>query len=260
MRTRLAAVLLALSSAAAAQQQKAPKAQAREAARHTVAQGETLWDIAGAYYKDHYKWRKIAEKNPAPVLNDPDLIYPGQVLLIPDAEDDQQDMDLESEGPSDQTAQTDLDKIPEAQFDQAPKERPQRPAEEAGPDADRVVPDSLFTRLPPAMTGQQPSVFRLAMSKDWSPEGSVLPREGRGIAAPGDTVRVAIRGEASKGQRYAVYRRSDRSEEDRDKTAVYVQRLGLVEIARRLSKQEYDAVVLRSGDAIQEGDMLKRER
>jgi len=49
---------------------------------HEVARGNTLSKIAKEYYGDGSKWPIIFEAN-QPMLKDPDLIYPGQVLRIP---------------------------------------------------------------------------------------------------------------------------------------------------------------------------------
>ena len=65
----------------------APKAQQKQGfavnKRHLVAQGETLWGLAQKYYKDPFKWVGIYNANINSVSN-PDLIYPGDELEIPD--------------------------------------------------------------------------------------------------------------------------------------------------------------------------------
>ncbi len=53
-----------------------------EAQFHTVASGDTLGKIAKKYYGNAMKYPVIFEAN-KPMLKDPDLIYPGQVLRIP---------------------------------------------------------------------------------------------------------------------------------------------------------------------------------
>jgi len=53
-----------------------------EAQFHTVVRGDTLSKIAKAYYSNAMKYPAIFEAN-KPMLKDPDLIYPGQVLRIP---------------------------------------------------------------------------------------------------------------------------------------------------------------------------------
>ena len=51
---------------------------------YTVEKGDTLSKIAKHHYGDANKWRKIFEAN-TDILKDPDRIFPGQVLKIPDA-------------------------------------------------------------------------------------------------------------------------------------------------------------------------------
>lgn len=53
-----------------------------EATFHTVEKGDTLSKIAKEVYGDPMKYPVIFEAN-TPMLKDPDLIYPGQVLRIP---------------------------------------------------------------------------------------------------------------------------------------------------------------------------------
>jgi nucleoid-associated protein YgaU len=58
-------------------------AQAAEAAVfHTVVSGDTLWAIAQKVYGDGGRYPEIFEAN-KPMLTNPDLIYPGQVLRCP---------------------------------------------------------------------------------------------------------------------------------------------------------------------------------
>lgn len=53
---------------------------------YTVAKGDTLGKIAKEHYGNASKYPHIFEAN-KPLLKDPNLIYPGQVLRIPDLED-----------------------------------------------------------------------------------------------------------------------------------------------------------------------------
>ncbi|MFT4032389.1 MAG: peptidoglycan-binding protein LysM [Siphonobacter sp.] len=55
---------------------------APEAKYYTVVKGDTLSKIAKEFYGDMMKYPVIFEAN-KPMLKDPDLIYPGQVLRIP---------------------------------------------------------------------------------------------------------------------------------------------------------------------------------
>jgi nucleoid-associated protein YgaU len=58
--------------------------ESEESDLHVVQSGDTLWAIAQEHYNDGNKYPVIFEAN-KPMLSDPDLIYPGQVLRIPAA-------------------------------------------------------------------------------------------------------------------------------------------------------------------------------
>ncbi len=47
---------------------------------YTVAEGDSLWDIAVRAYGDGYQWSAIAQANN---LDNPDLIHVGNVLILP---------------------------------------------------------------------------------------------------------------------------------------------------------------------------------
>lgn len=49
---------------------------------YVVKHGDSLSKIAKAHYGDANEWRKIFEANKE-VIKDPDLIHPGQKIIIP---------------------------------------------------------------------------------------------------------------------------------------------------------------------------------
>lgn len=55
---------------------------AEEPVFHTVEKGDTLWAIASKHLGNGSRYPEIFEAN-KPMLSDPDKIYPGQVLRIP---------------------------------------------------------------------------------------------------------------------------------------------------------------------------------
>jgi nucleoid-associated protein YgaU len=61
-----------------------PIAGSGTAGTYIVVKGDSLSKIAKEQYGDASKWRKIYEAN-RDLIKDPDLIYPGQSLRIPQA-------------------------------------------------------------------------------------------------------------------------------------------------------------------------------
>ena len=49
---------------------------------YTIQQGDSLSKIAQRHYGDAGKWRELYEANKG-VIDDPDLIYPGQTIRVP---------------------------------------------------------------------------------------------------------------------------------------------------------------------------------
>lgn len=60
----------------------APAPQAPAIRTYTVIKGDSLSKIAKQFYGDANRWQRIFEAN-KDKIKDPDLIYPGQVLKIP---------------------------------------------------------------------------------------------------------------------------------------------------------------------------------
>lgn len=222
------------------------------AARHTVAQKDTLWDLSRSYYGTHFNWRIIAEAN-AEAVKDPHWIYPGQVLVIPDAAGPE--VDLGPAGPEAVEASVPVSRPEPAA---APAPRP-APAEE--PQAENAQADDLSVDLPPGMTGQYPSVSRFKFPRGWKEDGAVASfREGKIVAAQGDSVEVRLSGgvRAAVGDRFAVYRRDAVEELDADRDSLYLQKVGVAQVVKDLGGSSYRLLILASGDTIQVGDLLKR--
>jgi LysM repeat protein len=64
-----------------------PDAEAPEPAdapgtHRTIAKGDTLWDIAEEVYGDPHRWTELYEQNKDVLGDNPDLIYPGQTIVI----------------------------------------------------------------------------------------------------------------------------------------------------------------------------------
>ena len=81
---RLEAPVLALSGGGATTARDSQTG-AASTKTYTVQSGDCLWNLAEKYYGDGSQYKKLAAANPE--ITNPNLIYPGQVLTIPPADD-----------------------------------------------------------------------------------------------------------------------------------------------------------------------------
>lgn len=64
-------------------QRPAPPKPQQSAKTYTVKKGDSLWKISQAYYGSGSKWPTIYNANKSVIGKNPNLIYPGQKLVIP---------------------------------------------------------------------------------------------------------------------------------------------------------------------------------
>jgi len=227
-----------------------------EKSKHTVVHANTLWDLAKHFYKDPFQWRRIYEANKADI-KDPHWIYPNQIFIIPGFDTTVRVVKTGQVEPPDEA--------PPPAPEPAPTPRPEPEAAPVSYNPGRVVgaislPEALSTKLPDGMTMGQPSTFRFLMPRGWAHDGKVVAFAGREtLAAEGDTliVRLAAPLRLRRGLRFTVYRPSGPTEADLDQKGLYMQKLGVVEAVKKVSELELRVVVLRSGGAVQVGDLVK---
>ncbi|MCX7898338.1 MAG: LysM peptidoglycan-binding domain-containing protein [Rhodocyclaceae bacterium] len=81
MRAIICLLVFAFSTFAHAGKQAALELASDAPDRHTVARGDTLWDLAKKFLKDPFRWPELWRMNAEQVKN-PHRIYPGQVLIL----------------------------------------------------------------------------------------------------------------------------------------------------------------------------------
>ncbi|MDD5658286.1 MAG: LysM peptidoglycan-binding domain-containing protein [Elusimicrobia bacterium] len=248
-------------------------AQVPGATRHTVVAGEHLWGLSGRYYGNNFRWRALADANPG--IKDPNLIYPGQVLDIPAAP-------AAPAPPAEASAPAELPAVPapapaaapvpEAEAEEVAAAEPP-PDQAAAPEPgvfDRAEPrpasgadqPGLSLKMPAQMSEQYPSLGRTKAPAGWKEDGRVTEFDGREIlAASGDLIEGKLRSGPSvqAGERLYVLRKDAAKDSDAEPKALYLQRVGVVEVREVVEKRRVRCRVLKSGGAVELGDYLARQ-
>ena len=242
----LIAILMLVVGVAGAQETVVETRQetVQEGSNHEIVKADTLWDLSLHFYKTPWLWPRIYEAN-TDVIKNPNIIYPGQVFVIPGLG--------KTVMVTDKVVKVTPPPIPEPEPE--PEPTPKLPPGEA---ADT---DELSIDFPKGLSGQTVGMPRFKMMKGWSPDGKVLDYQGKeSMTAAGDVVRISVasRIKVRRRSRFSVYRWSALREGE-DPKAVYVQRVGVVEIVRKIKDGEYRAMIVKSGGSIQLNDILKVE-
>ena len=146
------------SQPAAVQQQSGQAAPApapaeaspEQSGKYVIRQGDTLWDIANAFYRDPFLWPLIWKSNPS--VNDPDLIYPGNTLVVPSL---------------------------------VPVERAMSAPEEAAPVQEKAVAEQPAA-APPQKEAEAPSLFQRRTSLEGATPEPEKPAAGSRLILPED--------------------------------------------------------------------------
>lgn len=76
----LASLILGASLTVFSAQANTPELADNFPDRYTVVKGDTLWDISSRFLRDPWRWPEVWQGNPQ--VENPDLIYPGDVLVM----------------------------------------------------------------------------------------------------------------------------------------------------------------------------------
>ncbi len=102
----------------------------QEEGKYIIKQGDTLWDISDAFYKDPFLWPLLWKANT--YIANPDLIYPGNKLAIPSLAPIERAMEKPLEKPPEEAA-------PAPSPGLRPKPKPSVPVEEETPARPRII-------------------------------------------------------------------------------------------------------------------------
>jgi len=181
------------------------QAKDRKTSDYTIKKGDTLWDISEAFLKNPFQWPYIWENNA--YIRNPDLIFPGNKLIIPPV----------------------ILSIPESGMEEAPVSAveatlPEQAVIPAHEDLSSVRAPFMPTRPKRAAVPATPPVVRPAISSNTIESGGYIinniesygvikgSREDRTIFADGDSVNISLENgyadKVSMGDKYTIFRTS----------------------------------------------------
>jgi hypothetical protein len=264
----------------------APAAAVEEVAGgHTVIKGDTLWDLAGKYYEDPYKWGRIWEANRDAIRN-PHLIYPDQQVRIPGVTPESAPVAEApaaaapaSEAPAaeapagEEAAAAPAEEAAQAPAQPAAEEEAEAPAEE--PAAVAAAPEEAPVEdpQPPAVVPKKkPSRYvatdlgsdNFIVDENWEADGYVLKDEHAKLMIAQDDV-VYLNVGASDGakpyMRGGIYRRGGKVKDPdtRARLGYLMRRIGTFQLTENVGDQASSAVVTSSKEPIRIGDIVRLE-
>jgi LysM repeat protein len=220
---------------------------------YTIKQGDTLWDISNTFLKDPFLWPLLWKANP--YIKNPDLIYPGNKLVIPNLAPIEHAIEQPEETVGKETA---VEEKPSAVV-----ARPKRPApkqaetpEEAPKRPKLVLPEEAPT----------PIIDRYAMinagfvNEEESDDRIIGSLEPKTIFGYDDVVYVSIesRDDVQVGERFLIYRPMKNVKHPRngDDYGRLIRPLGILQITSVKPGEPITARITLSFDAIEKDSLL----
>lgn len=225
---------------------------------YLIKQGDTLWDISQTFLKDPFFWPFIWKANT--YITNPDLIYPGNKLVIPDlgpveralqspVEQGQREMEV----PVEQTVSTEADALRRRPVRTAPTGTQ---AEETAPVRRMILPDETpvpimdkYSMLNAGFVDEEESKDRITGSPE---EKTILGYD--------DIVYVTIKSkeDAAIGEKFIIYKPLDRVKHPKTgrNFGRLVKILGILQLTAKGSGHSYTGRITLSFDHAEEGSLL----
>lgn len=209
-------------------------------ATYTIKKGDTLWRVSLKYYNDPKLWPQIWEANKN-IINNPHLIFPEQIVSIPD----KPAFVTEAEEVEEEPVQDVEEEIVE-------EEEPEPEPKEVKAEEPPVIPESGRGII----HGES-----FIAPLDWAVDGKIVGDKDRKLLiAAGDTVYVNLASDKVKpGMRCYVYRMITRVKDPDTKNFIgyEVRRIGQIEFTDAVGEKMSTAKVVMSYEPLQLDDVVK---
>jgi hypothetical protein len=245
------------------QEIKKDEIQISEEKRYVVKEGDTLWDISSSLMKDPFLWPRLWKDNKY-IIN-PDLIYPGNVIILPGEE-----AAVKEAAPVAPQPPSAPPKEAAPAEEKAAEEVPAPIVEEAAP----AVEEEVAKEAPPKEKRKALIIGGIETLKEdvlIFSSGFIAQRvENKGVIigswdkkemlGDNDIIYIDRKKNPSiaKDEKYTIYRIAKKVEHPATgkKMGYLVKILGVVQITSSLKKDVVTGTIIRSFDAMKNGDKL----
>lgn len=223
-----------------------------ETSTHTVVNGDTLWDLSGRYYNNEWLWDRIYDANKE-IINNPNLIYPNQVLVISEKNSEIVTEPVESPPPIEE------EKVKEVVVSTSAEEEPTE--QESEVKTETIVEEEPAVQKESKVENLNFDREKFILPVDFKFDGKVVrDKENKILISQCDVVYINV----GKNNGLKPKMRGDilriigrMSGPKKDKDVYQVKKIGLIELSSEIGEDNSSAIVIRSYEPIQKGDLIK---
>jgi len=218
---------------------------------HIVIKGDTLWNIAGKYYKNPWLWEKIYTANKS-TIKDPHWIFPEQEFVIPDVfakEINLQEKQLVVSTEEISSEKTAIE-IPTKEKLKEQEEKPVKKEPEQTKSEQKNINDKEEKDL----------IEILPLEHKFS--GKIVGcKEDKTLISQNDFIFVDVGSDqgVKKGTKCYILRKKGKIKSEKTKRYIgyKVVKIGIIEITDDIKSNSSTAVVIRSYEPISKGDYIQ---
>ncbi len=232
--------------------------------RHSVKDGDTLWDLSMKYYLNPFKWGIIYNAN-VDIIDNPDLIYPAEEIIIPGLKEKIEPEIIVVPGFKEEMIDYKVEKVvvKEVPVVKKPVELPKKIVKKI-PEPKRFEVPVLSEEMPLDQTEWNTMLETELVEKNWSGDGSIIGKEDKleenSLSLRGDIVKIQMKSSKSVsiGSVLKAYKIGAKVHDENGKfEGIKIQKVGLIEVIE-VDENKVRGLVVDMNSPIMQGQIVKK--